>query len=152
MPEGCQPGATLLFRGMLGVSVSLIRLTAVRFNFSTFHRRMVGLAALPTIVPLTFAIIVVLGLAIGGPRRISDTMASIFLFLVPAAVVVALWLDAGLGRRKNTSWLRVAVQVVIALMIAAGLTWFGISTGDFLSSFILFAIPIPAASQDLPAE
>ena len=24
MPEGCQPGATLLFRGMLGVSVSLI--------------------------------------------------------------------------------------------------------------------------------
>ena len=135
--------ATVLVLGALGVAFSLIGLTPVRYNFPVSHRRWVPRAAIMTIFPLTFAVMMVLGVAIGDSRRISDTLAVSMLLLVPIAVVVALLLDASLQRRGNASWLRVAVKVAIALLIAAGLIWSGIGTGDFLSSMILFAALIP---------
>ena len=117
----------------MGVSDSLIGLTAVRFNLPAFHGRWVPRAAMIPVFPLIFAVIVVLGLAISGPRRIPDTLATLCLPLVSIAVVVALLLDASLRWRGTASWIRLAVEVAIASLIAAWLIWTGISNWDFLS-------------------
>ncbi len=111
--------------GALGVSVSLIGLTAVRFNLPTFYGRRVPRAAMIAVFSLTFAAMAVFGLAIAGPRRVPDTVAVVFLSLVPTAVVVALLLDVWLRWKGTASWLKLAVEVVIALMIAVGVIWTG---------------------------
>ena len=121
--NGCQLtnlGVTILVVGALGVTVSLIGLTALRFNLPTFHGRRVPRATLITVFSLTFAAIAVFGLAITGPRHVPDTVAAILLSLVPTTVVVALLLDVRLRWKETVTWLRSAVEVGFALLIAGG--------------------------------
>lgn len=136
-------GVTILVLGALGVPVSLIVLTAVRFSLPVFHDRGVPRAAMVAAFSLTFAAMVVIGLAIAGPRRVPDTVAAVSLSIVPIAVVGALLLDAWLRWKGTASWLKLAVEVVIALMITVGVIWTGFGFEDFLSSYILFGVLIP---------
>ena len=96
-------GVVLLVIGSLSLFASLIGLASLGFDRKTVHRYGVLNLRWSFIVVVTSVVLAVVGLVIGGPRNISDSLGILMLAGSFVVIVVATVLLIASGMRSGAS-------------------------------------------------
>ena len=136
-------GTFLIILGYLGVFAGLLTLAVVTSKRETPRNRPVLRIRNAAVVTFASILLTTLGFVISDPRRISDSLALLFLAGGLVAIIAMLMLMAALGARgeHHKAWAVVTVSAGALLAIFA--VWLGLTTGDFTTSLILSSFVLP---------
>ena len=144
-------GVIMLVIGSLGLFASLIGLASLHLHSMTVHRHGVLSLRWSFIVAVASVLLAVLGLVIGGPRNISDSIGILMLAGSFVVIVVATVLLIASGVRSGASKTWAILKLTMVALVVGGFIWLGAATDDATSSLILFgfALPLLAAATGL---